>query len=200
VHPELTHNDGIVRRFLAEARMIAKLRHPGIVAVHAAGSAEGLLYYVMDQVDGESLRERLDREGKLPVAEARRIASDLAGALDAAAKAGLVHRDVTGEHPARPDHGTAAPADFGVPVPLQAINPAEPTAGGGIALGTPPESGRHRVRGGRAATSITRSCVRDAERVRRPSGPRRVVISTASPPPGSAGEAPARWAHRSRMP
>ena len=66
VHPELTHNDGIVRRFLAEARMIAKLRHPGIVAVHAAGSADGLLYYVMDQVDGESLRERLDRQPRPP--------------------------------------------------------------------------------------------------------------------------------------
>ena len=59
VHPSLTHHDGIVRRFLAEARMIAKFRHPGIVAVHAAGEADGLLYYVMDRVEGETLRDRL---------------------------------------------------------------------------------------------------------------------------------------------
>jgi serine/threonine-protein kinase len=139
VHPELTHNDGIVRRFLAEARMIAKLRHPGIVAVHAAGTAEGLLYYVMDQVDGESLRERLDREGKLPVAEARRIAADLAGSLDAAAKAGLVHRDVKPENILL-DRITGRPrlADFGIARAIAGDpNPAEPHTGEGIALGTP---------------------------------------------------------------
>jgi serine/threonine protein kinase len=50
VHPELSHHDAIVRRFLSEARMIAKLRHASIVTVHAAGGADGLLYYVMDQV------------------------------------------------------------------------------------------------------------------------------------------------------
>lgn len=139
VHPELTHNDGIVRRFLAEARMIAKLRHPGIVAVHAAGSTEGLLYYVMDQVDGESLRDRLDREGKLPVAEARRIAADLAGSLDAAARAGLVHRDVKPENILL-DRQTGRPrlADFGIARAIAGDpHPAEPTTGEGMALGTP---------------------------------------------------------------
>jgi serine/threonine-protein kinase len=139
VHPELTRNDTIVRRFLGEARMIARLRHPGIVAVHAAGSDEGLLYYVMDQVDGESLRERLDREGKLPVAEARRIAADLASALDAAARAGLVHRDVKPENILL-DRGTGRPrlADFGIARAIAGDpNPAEPRTGEGIALGTP---------------------------------------------------------------
>ena len=98
VHPALTHQDGIVRRFLAEARMIAKFRHPGIVAVHAAGEADGLLYYVMDRVEGETLRDRLRREPKLSVEDARRITADVALALDAAARAGLVHRDVKPEN------------------------------------------------------------------------------------------------------
>ena len=60
VHPELAAHASIVRRFLAEARTIARLRHPNIVAVHAAGTADGLLYYVMDEVEGESLRQRLE--------------------------------------------------------------------------------------------------------------------------------------------
>jgi len=65
VHPELAPHQSITRRFLAEARTIARLRHPNIVAVHSAGSANGLLYYVMDEVAGESLRQRLTRQGSL---------------------------------------------------------------------------------------------------------------------------------------
>ena len=67
VHPELAVHTTITERFLAEARMIARLRHPGIVAVHTAGEATGVFYYVMDYVPGESLRQRLQREGALPV-------------------------------------------------------------------------------------------------------------------------------------
>jgi serine/threonine-protein kinase len=84
VHPALTHQEGIVRRFLDEARLIAKFRHPGIVAVHAAGEADGLLYYVMDRVEGETLRDRLRREPNMSVDDARRITADVAMALDAA--------------------------------------------------------------------------------------------------------------------
>jgi serine/threonine-protein kinase len=64
IHPELATHPSIAQRFLAEARMIARLRHPNIVTVHAAGEATGLLYYVMDYVPGESLRQRLQREGR----------------------------------------------------------------------------------------------------------------------------------------
>src|SRR5687767_11279332 len=88
VHPELAPHESITRRFLAEARTIARLRHPNIVAIHAAGSANGLLYYVMDEVAGESLRQRLTRQGRLPTGETARIVSDLASALDAAGRAG----------------------------------------------------------------------------------------------------------------
>ena len=139
VHPALTHHDNIVRRFLAEARMIAKFRHPGIVAVHAAGEADGLLYYVMDRVDGETLRDRLRREPRLSVDDTRRITADVAMALDAAARAGLVHRDVKPENILN-DRASGRPmlVDFGI-ARAMAGEPEgdEPTTGRGVALGTP---------------------------------------------------------------
>ena len=139
VHPALTHQDGIVRRFLAEARMIAKFRHPGIVAVHAAGEADGLLYYVMDRVEGETLRDRLRREPKLSVEDARRITADVALALDAAARAGLVHRDVKPENILL-DRASGRPmlVDFGIARAIAGEPEGnEPTTGRGVALGTP---------------------------------------------------------------
>jgi serine/threonine protein kinase len=69
-------------RFLREIRTTATLNHPHIVPLHDSGEADGIVYYVMPFVDGESLRDRLDREGQLPVADAVRIASDVASALD----------------------------------------------------------------------------------------------------------------------
>jgi tetratricopeptide (TPR) repeat protein len=139
VHPALTHQDGIVRRFLAEARMIAKFRHPGIVAVHAAGEADGLLYYVMDRVEGETLRDRLRREPKMSVDDARRITADVAMALDAAARAGLVHRDVKPENILL-DGASGRPmlVDFGIARAMAGeAEGTEPTTGRGVALGTP---------------------------------------------------------------
>ena len=139
VHPALTHQEGIVRRFLAEARMIAKFRHPGIVAVHAAGEADGLLYYVMDRVEGETLRDRLRREPKMSVDDTRRITADVALALDAAARAGLVHRDVKPEN-ILIDGASGRPmlVDFGIARAMAGEPDGnEPTTGRGVALGTP---------------------------------------------------------------
>ena len=139
VHPALTNQEGIVRRFLAEARMIAKFRHPGIVAVHAAGEADGLLYYVMDRVEGETLRDRLRREPKMSVDDARRITADVALALDAAARAGLVHRDVKPEN-ILIDGASGRPmlVDFGIARAMAGEPDGnEPTTGRGVALGTP---------------------------------------------------------------
>src|SRR5688500_1055422 len=136
VHPELAAHPSIARRFLSEARTIARLRHPSIVTVHAAGTAEGLLYYVMDQVDGESLRDRLNRERKLPVAEVARIVADLAAALDTAGRAGVVHRDVKPENVLlERGTGRALLADFGIARAMAADGAT--STGQGVAVGTP---------------------------------------------------------------
>ena len=138
IHPELTQHEAIVRRFLAEAKMIAKLRHPNIVTVYAAGNANGLLYYVMDRVPGESVRARLQREGKLPIADARRIVRDVAAALEAAARAALVHRDVKPENILLESaSGRALLVDFGVARAIASDPGVTSDTGRGIAVGTP---------------------------------------------------------------
>ena len=137
VHPDLTANRAVASRFLSEARAIAKLRHPNIVAVHAAGEVEGQFYFVMDYLDGETLRQRLQRTGRLAPGAAIRIASDIADALDAAALAGIVHRDLKPENillEGPPDEPRALLADFGI------ARLAESTGvhtGPGSVMGTP---------------------------------------------------------------
>lgn len=137
MHPDLSVHGSIIQRFLAEARMIAKLRHPNIVAVHAAGEATGIFYYVMDHVPGESLRERLNRVGKLSPEEAERIMGDMAEALAAAGQAGLVHRDIKPENILLDDaSGRAMLADFGI-ARVAAADALNQLTGQGIAVGTP---------------------------------------------------------------
>jgi serine/threonine protein kinase len=81
-------------RFRREARTAAKLSHPNIVPLHAFGEVEGMPYFVMGYVRGESLADRLRRDGKLSEEEARRIFAEIADALDHAHRQGVVHRDV----------------------------------------------------------------------------------------------------------
>jgi len=133
-------------RFRREARMTARLSHPSIVPVHAFGESGELLYFVMKYVDGESLAERLRREGRLPCAEARRILAELALALDYAHRHGVVHRDLKPENILLERESTFTPelagatggrpliADFGVAA-LRSLDPAPADAG--RAFGTP---------------------------------------------------------------
>jgi len=81
-------------RFLAEIKTTANLQHPHILPLFDSGEADGFLFYVMPYVEGESLRDRLDRDRQLPVDEAVRIATDVADALQAAHDQGVIHRDI----------------------------------------------------------------------------------------------------------
>jgi serine/threonine protein kinase/Tol biopolymer transport system component len=103
----------MMERFLQEIRIAAQLSHPHILPLLDSGEAEGLLYYAMPFVEGESLKQRLARDGRLPVKEALRIAREVADALDHAHRHDVVHRDV------KPDNillneGQAVIADFGI--------------------------------------------------------------------------------------
>jgi serine/threonine-protein kinase len=100
-------------RFLREIQVAAGLTHPHILPLHDSGEAGGLLYYVMPFIEGESLRDRLTREGRLPTAEALRLGREVAEALEHAHRHGIVHRDI------KPENillwsGHAVVADFGI--------------------------------------------------------------------------------------
>ena len=136
LRPELFASLG-AGRFIREIKLAAGLAHPHIVPLFDSGAAGGLLYYVMPYLTGESVREQLQREGSLPVAEAVRIAREVASALDYAHRHDIVHRDVKPENILIQD-GHAMVADFGV---ARAINAAAAydrlSAGLPLAVGTP---------------------------------------------------------------
>jgi tRNA A-37 threonylcarbamoyl transferase component Bud32/tetratricopeptide (TPR) repeat protein len=130
LHPELAVSMG-PERFLREIEIVATLHHPHILPLFDSGAVDGLLYYVMPHVEGESLRRRLAQQGRLSLDEALRIAREAAGALDYAHRHGLVHRDVKPENILIQD-GQAIVADFGI---ARAID-AGSDGGGDAARGT----------------------------------------------------------------
>src|SRR5512145_2144920 len=87
-----------VERFLREIRFGAQLQHPHILPLLDSGEADGFLYFVMPFVEGESLRDRLRREGQLPVPEVLRILADVVDAVAHAHQRGVVHRDIKPEN------------------------------------------------------------------------------------------------------
>src|SRR5687768_7251541 len=98
-------------RFLREVEVLAQLHHPHILPLFDSGEADGCLYYVMPYIEGESLRDRIQRERKLPIDDALQIARDVAAALDHAHRRGIVHRDVKPANILLQD-GQALVADF----------------------------------------------------------------------------------------
>ena len=132
--PELAATLG-PERFLREIEIAAGLNHPHILPLHDSGEAGGLLYYAMPFVEGESLRDRLDREGPLPIEEALRIAREVADALGHAHGHGVVHRDIKPENILL-SGGHALVADFGIARAITAAGGEKLTATG-IAVGTP---------------------------------------------------------------
>ena len=112
LRPELAAVIG-AERFLAEIKLTANLQHPHILPLFDSGEADGFLFYVMPFVEGESLRDRLNREKQLPLADAVRIASEVASALDYAHRHGVIHRDIKPENILLHD-GRALVADFGI--------------------------------------------------------------------------------------
>jgi serine/threonine protein kinase/Flp pilus assembly protein TadD len=134
LHPELAASLG-PDRFLREIKVAARLNHPHILALHESGEADGFLYYVMPYVEGESLRERLDREQLLPVDEAIRHACSIASALDYAHRQQIVHRDIKPENIMLYE-GEAMVMDFGIAKAVSAAG-SETLTQTGMMVGTP---------------------------------------------------------------
>ena len=134
LHPDLALSLGSAR-FLQEIAIAAKLTHPHILPLHDSGEAGGLLYYVMPYVEGESLRDRLRREGRLTVDEALQIARQIAGALSYAHSRSVVHRDIKPENILL-EAGHAVVSDFGIARAMTAAGGDE-LSETGIVLGTP---------------------------------------------------------------
>ncbi len=123
-------------RFLREIEIAAQIEHPHILTLIDSGDADGILYYVMPYLEGESLRDWLSREGKLPVADAVRMLRDVADGLAEAHRHGLVHRDI------KPDNvmisgNHAVVMDFGVAKAVSTATGPQNLTTAGIALGTP---------------------------------------------------------------
>jgi len=134
LHPDLAAALG-AERFLAEIKTTAKLQHPHILPLLDSGEADGLLYYVMPYVTGESLRSRLERETQLAVDDAVRIAREALSALESAHKQGVVHRDIKPENILLHED-QALVADFGIALAVSAAGGPRMTQTG-LSLGTP---------------------------------------------------------------
>jgi Tol biopolymer transport system component/tRNA A-37 threonylcarbamoyl transferase component Bud32 len=135
LRPELAAVIG-AERFLREIKTIATLQHPHILGLIDSGEVSGTAWYVMPFVEGESLRDRLRREHQLPIADALRVAGDVAAALDYAHRHGVIHRDIKPENILLHD-GSALVADFGIALAVSSAGGGSRMTETGMSLGTP---------------------------------------------------------------
>ena len=150
LRPELASTIGL-DRFPREIDVVASLSHPHILPLHDSGSADGLLFYVMPFVRGESLRQRLKREGPLPVDLAVDLARQVAAALEYAHAHDVIHRDIKPENILLHE-GEAVVADFGIAVTVVAASDERVTGETGLVLGTPEYMSPEQVKGEPALT------------------------------------------------
>ncbi len=134
LHPDLGAALG-GERFLSEIRTTARLQHPHILPLLDSGEADGLLYYVMPLVTGETLRARLVRENQLPMDDVLRVAREAGDALQYAHEQGVIHRDIKPENILL-QNGHAVVADFGIALAVQSAGGQRMTQTG-LSLGTP---------------------------------------------------------------
>ena len=149
LRPELAAVIG-AERFLKEIKTTANLQHRHILGLIDSGEVSGLLWYAMPFVAGESLRDRLQREKQLPIADAVRIATEVAGALDYAHRHGVIHRDIKPENILLHD-GSALVADFGIA--LAASTAGTRMTETGMSLGTPQYMSPEQAMGEREITA-----------------------------------------------
>jgi TolB-like protein/tRNA A-37 threonylcarbamoyl transferase component Bud32 len=135
LHPELAAAVG-AERFHREIRIASTLTHPNILPVYDSGELDGRLFYVMPLVEGESLRDRLDRENQLSLDDAIRISCEVASALEYAHSKGIVHRDIKPENILL-EAGHAVVADFGIARAASSVADGPALTQTGMSLGTP---------------------------------------------------------------
>ncbi len=152
LNPELGAVLG-VERFLSEIQVTANLQHPNLLPLFDSGEAQGLLFYVMPYIEGESLRTRLVREKQLPIDEALHIATAVASALDYAHRHGVIHRDLKPENILLQE-GQPVVADFGIALAVSKAGGSRVTQTG-ISLGTPQYMSPEQATGDRAIDGRT---------------------------------------------
>ena len=140
-------------RFLSEIKTTANLQHPHILALHDSGEVNGTVFYVMPYVEGETLRDRLDREKQLPIDDALRIAGEVADALQYAHERGVIHRDIKPENILL-QRGHAVVADFGIALAASKTGGSRMTETG-MSLGTPTYMSPEQAMGAREVDART---------------------------------------------
>jgi len=204
LRPELAASLG-TDRFLREIELAARLQHPHIVPVYDSGADDGHLFYVMPFIEGESLRERITREGPFSLEEAQRILREVASALAYAHQRGIIHRDIKPENILL-SGGHAVVADFGIARAVEAGAGDANLTGVGMAIGTPAYMAPEQARGSDAvdarADQYALACVYfEMLTGRQPftgPTPASVMAQSVTAPRPRASWAPTTWRRRGR--